>query len=164
MSESPLVQFLLCCVSLVAEHARVLRACFRRVWRATLRRGRAPSANGRDRSASLHNLHLLAAVGRFRKLGKAAVFGKSGKPRLKTGRPADAALPAGTVARPSVLPTPSGNASRARCVPQRESVSSPMPDINVAIVHPGSKKNKIFRSYGSSCVHCAPTLPRQIFT
>jgi len=39
--------------SVTEELVRVLRACIRVIWRATLRRGRLPIASGRARSASL---------------------------------------------------------------------------------------------------------------
>jgi len=44
---------------------RAVRACCMATWRATLRRGRVPSADGRDRSASLHQHRSVAAAGRF---------------------------------------------------------------------------------------------------
>jgi len=60
--------------SLVVELVSVLRACyrgacFRIIWRATLRRGRRNEGiSGRDRSASIHNLqtYICAAIGSVR--------------------------------------------------------------------------------------------------
>jgi len=40
-----------------------VRACFRVIWRATLRRGRVLSASGRDGSPPSNGPHLVAAIG-----------------------------------------------------------------------------------------------------
>ena len=49
----------------MAEHVRVLGARFRAIWRATLRRGRVTSANGRDGACPSNTnwLRLKAALG-----------------------------------------------------------------------------------------------------
>jgi hypothetical protein len=47
---------------LTAELVRAVRARFRAIWRATLCRARPSRASGRDRSASLNQHHLVAAI------------------------------------------------------------------------------------------------------